>query len=217
MWAGYCSRYSDWLRAWRSGDRIPVWARFSTPVQIGPGAHPAFYEMGTGSFPGEKSGRGMMLTPHPLLVPWSWKGRAIPLLPLWAVRPVQSLSVCTRVHFTYLYPIFYSEDCTVNVYWGRKCDVTSILNFITTCTWWLGSYCSWVAGESQNCLCVVLKKVSLRKWTGTIWCTVSLSCTKHHCEVLSLNTGHSIVFRQFSDTDNAVNTTMFFIKTISYL
>ena len=26
--------------------------------------------------------------------------RAIPLLPLWAVRPVQSLSVCTKVHFT---------------------------------------------------------------------------------------------------------------------
>jgi hypothetical protein len=26
--------------------------------------------------------------------------RAIPLLPLWAVRPVQSLSACTRVHFT---------------------------------------------------------------------------------------------------------------------
>jgi len=29
----------------------------------------------------------------------SWKSRAIPLLPLWAVRPVQSLSACTRVHF----------------------------------------------------------------------------------------------------------------------
>jgi hypothetical protein len=27
--------------------------------------------------------------------------RAIPLLPLWAVRPVQSLSVCTRVHCTF--------------------------------------------------------------------------------------------------------------------
>ena len=26
--------------------------------------------------------------------------RAIPLLPLWAVRPEQSLSACTRVHFT---------------------------------------------------------------------------------------------------------------------
>jgi len=40
------------------------------------------------------------LTTHPLLVPWSWKARAIPLLPLWAVRPVQSLSACTRVTFT---------------------------------------------------------------------------------------------------------------------
>jgi hypothetical protein len=28
------------------------------------------------------------LTPHPFLVPWSRKGRAIPLLSLWAVRPV---------------------------------------------------------------------------------------------------------------------------------
>ena len=27
--------------------------------------------------------------------------RAIPLLPLWAVLPVQSLSACTRVHFTF--------------------------------------------------------------------------------------------------------------------
>jgi len=26
-------------------------ARFSSPVQTGPGAHPASYEMGTGSFP----------------------------------------------------------------------------------------------------------------------------------------------------------------------
>jgi len=50
---------------------------------------------------GVKSGRGVTLTPHPLLVPWSRKSRAIPLLPLWAVRPVQSLSDCTRVHFTF--------------------------------------------------------------------------------------------------------------------
>ena len=39
--------------------------------------------------------------PSPLLVLWSRKSRAIPLLPLWAVRPVQSLSACTRVHFTF--------------------------------------------------------------------------------------------------------------------
>ena len=59
--------------------------------------------MGTGSFTVKKSGRGVTLTLHPLLVPWSWKGRAIPLLPLWAVRPVQSLSACTSAHFTLPY------------------------------------------------------------------------------------------------------------------
>ena len=37
--------------------------------------------------------------PSPLLVPYSIKSRAIPLLPLWAVRPVQNLSACTRVHY----------------------------------------------------------------------------------------------------------------------
>jgi hypothetical protein len=43
---------SDWLRAGRSGDRIPVGAIFSAPVQTGPGVHPATCTMGTGSFPG---------------------------------------------------------------------------------------------------------------------------------------------------------------------
>ena len=50
--AGYRSRYSDWLRAGRSGDRIPVGVRFSAPVQTSPGAHSASCTMGTGSFPG---------------------------------------------------------------------------------------------------------------------------------------------------------------------
>ena len=68
-WAGYLSQYSDWLRAGRSGDRIPVGEKFSAPVQTGPGAHPASCTMGTGSFPGVKSGRSVTLTPHPLLVP----------------------------------------------------------------------------------------------------------------------------------------------------
>jgi hypothetical protein len=34
--------------------KIPVWARFFTHVQTGPGAHPASCTMGTGSFPGVK-------------------------------------------------------------------------------------------------------------------------------------------------------------------
>ena len=44
--------------------------RFSAPVQTGPGACLASCTMGTGSFPGVKSGRGVTLTPHPLLVQW---------------------------------------------------------------------------------------------------------------------------------------------------
>ena len=73
---------------------------------------PASCRIGTGSFPGVKNGRGVTLTPHPLLVPQARKGRAIPLLPLWAVRPVQSFSACTRVTFTTsLYSYKYSTVC----------------------------------------------------------------------------------------------------------
>ena len=50
------------------GDRTPVGARFSAPVQTGPEAHPASCTMGTGSFPGVRCGRGVTLTPHPLLL-----------------------------------------------------------------------------------------------------------------------------------------------------
>jgi hypothetical protein len=72
-----------------------VGARFSAPVQTGPGADPASCTMGTGSFPGVKCGQAVTLTPHPLPVPWSRKSRVIPQLPLCAVRPVESLSACT--------------------------------------------------------------------------------------------------------------------------
>ena len=79
---------------------------------LGTGAQPASCTMGTRSFPGVKSGRGVTLTPHPLLVPWSWKSLAIPLLPLWAVRSVQSLTACTRETFTFTLHIYmYINIC----------------------------------------------------------------------------------------------------------
>jgi hypothetical protein len=40
----------------KAGYRIPVGARFSAPVQIGPGAHPASYTRGTGTFHGVAAG-----------------------------------------------------------------------------------------------------------------------------------------------------------------
>jgi hypothetical protein len=60
----WLSWYSDSLRAVWSKDRILVGARFSAPVQTGPGAHPAYYTKGPASFPEMKwPGHGI---DHPL-------------------------------------------------------------------------------------------------------------------------------------------------------
>jgi hypothetical protein len=91
----WLSRYSDSLQAGQTGDRFPVGARFSAPVQTGPGDNPASYTMGTGSFPGVKRpGRGVDHTPH-----------LAPLLSLWA------FVACCRVSFTFT---FYLKK-----FWGK--------------------------------------------------------------------------------------------------
>jgi hypothetical protein len=89
--------------------------------------------MGARSFPGVKSGQSMTLIAHPLLVPWSWKGLAIHLLPLLAVRPVQSLSACTRVTFFFAYckvkfitPWIWSHVLAHRL---RKADVRRLCKF----------------------------------------------------------------------------------------
>ena len=64
-----CNRYSDSLRAGRSGDQILVGVRFSTPIQIGPRAH-----MGTGPL-------SWHWPPTPIQCRGQRKTRAIPLLP----------------------------------------------------------------------------------------------------------------------------------------
>ena len=109
--------------------------RFSAPVQNGPGAHPSSCTMGTGSFPEVKSGRGVTLTPHPLLVPWSWKGRAIPPLPLWAVRPVQSLSACTRVTFTFTFKFRQRRNKTTDRHTDRQTFLRRACLFIGRNIW----------------------------------------------------------------------------------
>ena len=94
----------------------PSGVRFSALVQTSPEAHPASCTLVTRSFPRGKKRPGRDAdTPQPLLVLWSRKSRAIPLLPLWAVWPVQSLSASARVHFAFFFfnliqPFIYNND-----------------------------------------------------------------------------------------------------------
>ena len=87
------SRYSDWLWPGRSGDQISVGARFSAPVQIGPGAHRASYIMGTGSFPGlKRPGSGVDHPPH--LAPRLKKEQSYTFTPPLGLRGLLQGELC---------------------------------------------------------------------------------------------------------------------------
>ena len=97
--------------------------RFSAPVQTDPGAHPAFCTVGTRPFLRGKEWPGRDADPLPpssavvkkeynynstppigrtaCTEPQCLYSIAVPLLPLWAVRPVQSLSACTVQLYLY--------------------------------------------------------------------------------------------------------------------
>jgi len=90
------------LQSGRSGIESR-WGRDFPPVRTGPGAHPAFGKMGTGCLSGVNCDRGVLLTTHPLLVPRSWKGRAITLPTLWATPGL------SREQFTFT--VFYMSLC----------------------------------------------------------------------------------------------------------
>jgi hypothetical protein len=89
--------------------------RISAPVQTGPGKHLASCTMFTGFFPRVNSGWGVKLSPHPLLVLWSWKSRAIPLHPCrpyglyGASVPVQGWPLLSTLKIC-----FFSESVTKN-------------------------------------------------------------------------------------------------------
>ena len=119
--AGIATGYgSDWLQAGRSEDRIPVGVEIFRTCPDRPWGPLSLLYNGYQIFPGVKSDRGVTLTPHPLLVPWSRKARAIPLLPLWAVRPVQSINACTRVHFAFNFNLhFKNRDCLCDEMLGK--------------------------------------------------------------------------------------------------
>jgi hypothetical protein len=173
---GLCSQYSDWLRAGRSRDWFLVGARFSAPVQTGPGAHPASCTMGTRSFAGVKSGHSVTLTRHPLLVPWSRKGTAIPVLPLWAVQPVQSLSARKRVQFTlhtFMHTCMYKHACVstyIHTRMKKRTGAHFKIHFAITQGVETFIYpCSHTAHASMlTCVCTLSWFVSWLFWTNVL-------------------------------------------------
>jgi len=71
--------------------------RFSTTVQTGPGAHPASYIMGTGSFLGIKwPGRGVDHTPPPST---EVKER----VELYLYSPIWAFVACSTLNFTFTF------------------------------------------------------------------------------------------------------------------
>ena len=84
-------RYSDSLRAGRSGNRIPAGTRFSKPAQSGSGAHPASYTV-PGLSKGVKRPGVALSTYPPPRAEVKEKGELYPQL--WVFM------ACSRMYFT---------------------------------------------------------------------------------------------------------------------
>ena len=85
----------------------------------GRSTHPASCTMGTGSFPGVKCGRGVLLTTHHLPVLRSWKSRAILLPPSGPHR------ACNGIPLHYIYIYIYIYVCIYKLrFWRHPCNKT---------------------------------------------------------------------------------------------
>ena len=86
------------VTAGRSGDRIPVWARISAPVQTGSGAHSTSHTRSTGSFPGVKRpGRGLHRPLH-----LASRLRKESVIPFWVFVACSGVNFTLTLTFLYL-------------------------------------------------------------------------------------------------------------------
>ena len=97
------------------------WRRDFPPLQTGPGDHQASCTMGTGSCPGVKRSRGVLLTIHPLLVPRSLK------IELYLYSPLGHNWACDGV-------TVYQREVSANKVTHLSCCLeNSCNNFLIKC------------------------------------------------------------------------------------
>ena len=162
------------LLAGQFGDWIPVGARFSAPVQIDPGAHPAFCIMGTGSFPGLKwPERGV---DHPLLYSAEVKERVelylySPSGPSWPViewtlplpyiyiyiiyNMYVGVCVCVCVCiYIYIY-VYYMYVCLHSKRWDIVCNCYMVMPCCGSDSQWLACQYGGLGSVPVSCHLVV--------------------------------------------------------------
>ena len=90
----------------------------------------------TGSFPGVKCSQDVLLTTQPLLVPWSWKSRAIPVTTPWATTgPVTgTLTFLVLCHVSTEVKSDYTVDLSLCICAMLHCYSISHASFNTVLT-----------------------------------------------------------------------------------
>ena len=79
------------------------------PFQIGPGAHAASCTMGTGSFPGVKCGRAVLLTTHP------FQYRGLGRVELYLYPPLGLNRACKEVTLPFIYGAIYIKTLDTTI------------------------------------------------------------------------------------------------------